>query len=166
MTLHRLRTLRSRRTPSLRTIPARPSPTAPGPDTHFNGPAAITAFNTAGGASRTSGAKVPVQNVGNAGSINGHWRETTMDRELMTPFLDGGVPNPLSIVTVESLADLGFVVDSSPADNYSVPTPNGVPGLLSGTEGKIPLVDDIIWMPLRVTDETGRIVEVLPAGGG
>ncbi|NNF37411.1 MAG: hypothetical protein HKN71_01995, partial [Gemmatimonadetes bacterium] len=74
--------------------------TPPGPDTHFDGPLAIAAFNTAGGQNRTAGQKVPVENVGNAGSINGHWRESVMDRELMTPFIDSGVDNPLSIISV------------------------------------------------------------------
>lgn len=141
--------------------------TAPGPDTHFNGPLAIEAFNTAGGVTRTSGQKVPVQNTGSAGSINGHWRESTMDRELMTPFIDGGVNNPLSIVSVQSLADLGYEVSNDAAESFTVPNPNGVSGIGNQVEIKIPLVDDILWMPLRVVDdETGRVIRVIPAGGG
>ncbi len=138
---------------------------APGPDTHFNGPLAIAAFDDAGGSSRTAGQKVPVQNVGNAGSINGHWRETTMDRELMTPFLDGGVANPLSIITVQSMADLGYDVSNTDADGYTVASINGVAAAEEDDdESKIPLLDDILRMPLRVVDAEGRIIRVLPPG--
>ncbi|NNF39136.1 MAG: hypothetical protein HKN71_10740, partial [Gemmatimonadetes bacterium] len=145
---------------------ATPGQTAPGPDTHFDGPLAIAAFNTAGGQNRTAGQKVPVENTGNAGSINGHWRESVMDRELMTPFIDSGVDNPLSIISVQSLADLGYEVSNDAADAYTVSNPNAVPGRVAPAEGKIPLVDDILWMPLRVVDEEGRVVRIIPAGGG
>ncbi len=143
---------------------ATPGQAPPGPDTHFNGPLAIAAFNAAGGADRIAGQKVPVENVGNAGSINGHWRETVMDRELMTPFIDA--TNALSIISVQSLADLGYEVSNEAADTYTVPAPNAVPGRVAPTEGKIPLIDDIIWMPLRVVDEDGRVIRIIPAGGG
>jgi len=138
--------------------------TAPGPDTHFNGPLAIAAFNTAGGLNRTAGQKVPVENVGNGGSINGHWRESVMDRELMTPFIDA--TNALSIISVQSLADLGYEVSNDAAEAYTVPSPNAVPGLAAPSDQKIPLIDDIIWMPLRVVAEDGRVIRILPAGGG
>jgi hypothetical protein len=138
--------------------------TPPGPDTHFNGPLAIDAFNTSGGLNRTSGQKVPVENVGSGGSINGHWRENVMDRELMTPFIDA--TNALSIISVQSLADLGYEVSNDAAEAYTVPSPNAVPGLTAPNDQKVPLIDDIIWMPLRVVDENGRVVRILPAGGG
>ncbi len=139
--------------------------TPPGPDTHFNGPLAIEAFNDAGGQNRTSGQKVPVQNTGQAGSINGHWRESTMNRELMTPFLDGGVNNPLSIISVQSLGDLGYEVSNDAAESYTVSSPNGVPSF-ARPDDRIPLIDDILWMPLRVLeDETGRVLRVIPVGG-
>ncbi|MBT8335499.1 MAG: hypothetical protein KJO11_02780, partial [Gemmatimonadetes bacterium] len=148
--------------------PVQDTAQSPRPDTHFTGPLAIAAFDQAGGASRTSGQKVPVENQSNSfGSLNGHWRESTMDRELMTPFLDGGGRNPLSPITVQSLADLGYAVSTTDTDAFTVPFPNGFPGLGSDSEGKIPLIDDILWMPLRVVDDSsGRILRILPAGGG
>jgi hypothetical protein len=148
--------------------PVQDTAQSPRPDTHFTGPLAIAAFDAAGGAGRTSGPKVPVENQSNSfGSLNGHWRESTMDRELMTPFLDGGgVANPLSAITVQSVADLGYTVSLTGVDAFTVPFPNGFPGLLGGSEEKIPLIDDILWMPLQVVDdETGRVVRVIPPGG-
>ena len=86
----------------------------PNADTHFNGPLAIAAFNDAGG-SNYAGAKVPVQMDGV------HWRFPVLDGELMGPFGGG----ELSAVTVQSLADLGYGVDVTWADPYSLPNAAG-----------------------------------------
>ena len=80
-------------------------------DTHFNGPLAIAAFDDAGGR-EYDGAKVPLQQP--SGS---HWRGRILDGELMTPF--GG--QALSAITVQSLADLGYGVDVTQADAYTLP---------------------------------------------
>ena len=64
----------------------RPRPRAALADTHFTGPPAIAAFNAAGGTAYT-GAKVPVMNIGGAGTVNSHWRDEVFDPELMTGFL-------------------------------------------------------------------------------
>lgn len=65
---------------------------------------------------------VPVANTGGSGSRDAHWRESVFDHELMTPFFDSGRPNPLSIVTLGQLADLGYEVDLTAADEYSLPS--------------------------------------------
>ena len=80
-------------------------------DTHFNGPLAIVAFDEAGGSDYT-GAKVPVQKGG-----GGHWRSSAFPDELMRP----GGGSSLSAITVQSLADLGYGVDVTQADAYTVP---------------------------------------------
>ncbi|HWL40591.1 MAG TPA: hypothetical protein VNO75_10160 [Gemmatimonadaceae bacterium] len=54
------------------------------------------------------------------GSRESHWKEGTFDRELMTSFLNNGPPNPLSLMTIRSFEDLGYVVNTAPADNYTV----------------------------------------------
>ena len=77
-------------------------------DQHFNGPLAIAAFDAAGGRDY-SGAKVPVE--------GGHWRGSVFGDELMTP----GGTGALSAITVQSLADLGYVVDITQADPYTLP---------------------------------------------
>lgn len=63
----------------------------------------------------------PVANTGGAGTANGHWREVTFDNELMTGYLNSGSENPLSIMTIMSLKDLGYTVDESVAEAYTVP---------------------------------------------
>ena len=78
-----------------------------GVDPHFNGPLAIEAFDAAGGTNYTAGAKVPVAASG------GHWR---FGGELM------GAGSALSAITVQSLADLGYVVDVSQADPFRLPS--------------------------------------------
>ena len=92
----------------------------PVPDTHFSGTNAIAAFNAAGGTSYT-GAKVPVENtLGGSGSRDKHWRESVLDDELMTP-RSGSAAHPLSAITIQSLADIGYRVDAAQADAYIVP---------------------------------------------
>ncbi len=93
-------------------------------DTHFAGPRAVAAFDAAGGRTRSVGAKVPVQHTGGSGVVDLHWRESVMGNELLTAFPDAGGPNPLSAVTLASLADLGYTVDLNLADPYVVPFPN------------------------------------------
>lgn len=94
----------------------------PPPDTHFVGPLAVAAFDVAGGTGYASG-KVPVANVGGAGRADGHWRESVLGHELMTPILTVGQAQPLSAITIQSLADLGYGVDVSRAESYTLPRP-------------------------------------------
>lgn len=129
-----------------------------GADTHFVGVRAIEAFDAAGGVNYT-GAKVPVENEAGAGSGDSHWRESVLDRELMTPFIDSGVTNALSAVTVQSLADLGFAVDVSQADAFSLVF---APPLTAAANGgrQIDLRGDIADGPITVVDRYGRIVQI------
>lgn len=71
-----------------------------------------------------TGTAVPVEGTGGAGTANSHWRESVFNAELMTGWVDHGA-NPISAVTVGSLADLGYGVDLGAADGY------GLPGLLA-----------------------------------
>lgn len=97
-----------------------PSVSNPGVDTHFAGELAIAAFDAAGGTAYTGGAKVPVENDGSLGSADGHWREDVLVTELMTPRYDSG-SDALSAITIQSMADIGYKVDASQADAYSLP---------------------------------------------
>ena len=84
------------------------------PDTHFGGALATAAFNLAGGTSYP-GAKVPVENdsARYPAAQDLHWRESVFGNELMTGGVRGirGTFEPLSSVTVASLADLGYAVN-------------------------------------------------------
>ena len=96
------------------------TPITPSPDTYFSGAKAIAAFNTAGGSSYT-GNKVPVENSGRSGvSRDSHWRQSVMQSELMTP--GSSNPAPLSAITIQSMADLGYTVDVTQADAYTLPS--------------------------------------------
>ncbi|MBD1875077.1 proprotein convertase P-domain-containing protein [Nodosilinea sp. FACHB-131] len=64
---------------------------------------------------------VPLENTGGQGTRDGHWRETVFGNELMTGFLNVG-PNPLSRLTVGSLEDLGYAVNYTAADAYTLPS--------------------------------------------
>ena len=106
-----------------------PTPTdGPSLDTHFSGPLAVEAFNRAGGTTY-SGERVPVENRPNrVGSANSHWRNSVFGRgrELMTTL--GGPESALSTITLQALADMGYDVDLSFADPYTLPTAADVAG--------------------------------------
>ena len=89
-------------------------------DVRFTGPLAVAAWNAIGGAGN-----VPVENGGaiDDGSNCSHWREATLKAELMTPNLDAGVANPLSLITVQSLADMGWSVNTGEAESFSLTPP-------------------------------------------
>jgi hypothetical protein len=129
-----------------------PDPDPPLADTHFIGAKALLAFDAAGGTSY-SGAKVPVQNDGGAGTVNSHWRDNVFDPELMTGFLNNGF-NPLSAVTVASLEDLGYTVNPGGADPFTLD-----PGFrIAGPRLGRLMVNDVIRDPIRRVDASGRIV--------
>ena len=129
-----------------------------GADTHFNGPLAIAAFNGAGGSAYPQ-AKVPVENdtdTYGSGSLDGHWRESVMATELMTPSLNGGVANPTSIITIQSLADMGYQINTGVADPYTVTNP--LNALVGPPQQRIWLGNDIARGPIGIVDESGNVV--------
>lgn len=95
-------------------------------DPRFTGPLAIPACTDAGGSSICAGG-VPVEGcVGIAGCGEGtrdsHWREPIFRAELMTGFVENAnIPMPLSAMTVQSFADLGYSVSTAVADAYKIP---------------------------------------------
>jgi len=121
-----------------------------GTDPHFTGAQAIAAFDAAGGASYM-GQKVPVENNEDDGTVDAHWRESVLDNELMTGKLDFG-NNPLSAITVRSLADQGYTVNVTGADPYSLG-----PALRTAGRGRtITLHNDILRRPIRRVDASGQ----------
>ena len=136
-----------------------PASATSSPDTHFTGPLTIAAFDEAGGAGYR-GAKVPVENTGGQGSRNSHWRESVLALEVMTPYQHLGVAEPMSAITIQSLADLGYEVDATLAEPYRLPSAD-MARAIEAAPG-IPYGDDIWRGPLVVVDPTGRIVRVIP----
>ncbi len=92
-----------------------PSTDDPEADTYFVGAWARAGFDLAGGEDYR-GNKVPVENGGD----DAHWRESVMDKELMSPVFDHG--ERLSRITISALADMGYQVDLQQADSYEIPT--------------------------------------------
>jgi hypothetical protein len=113
-------------------------------DPEFAGAGAVSACNEAGG-STWCVAGVPVENcLGldgcGAGNRDSHWRESIFDAELMTGFIEGtGKAMPLSNISVQSLADLGYSTNNLAADSYVVPPPSIAmsPQLNVGTFGAV-----------------------------
>ncbi|QKV72689.1 leishmanolysin-related zinc metalloendopeptidase [Amycolatopsis sp. Hca4] len=94
-------------------------------DPSFAGPAAVAEYQKLRGAGE--GVRVPVEDTGGPGTRDVHWRERVFGTELMTGFV-GRAANPLSRLTVASLADLGYQVDVDAADAYELPAAAVRPG--------------------------------------
>ncbi|MCY4646126.1 MAG: Ig-like domain-containing protein [Gammaproteobacteria bacterium] len=135
---------------------ANPSDALSDADTHFPGFRAVAAFNAAGGA-RYTGGKVPVENGGD----DAHWRESAMGAENMTPALTVGAANPLSAITIQALADLGYSVNAGLAEAYIVPSP----ALAAAAAEDAPTIDlgnDVYRGPIVEIDGEGNTVRVVP----
>ena len=93
-----------------------------GPDSnpYFSGKKANVFWNAEGGTF-----ELPIENMGGPGTALGHWRESTLNNELMTGFLNLG-KNPLSRITAGSMRDLGYG-SSSVGESYDLP--RGTPGV-------------------------------------
>ncbi len=64
---------------------------------------------------------IPIETNGGAGTAGVHWDDQTFGSELMTGYTSNGVM-PLSAMTIGSFEDLGYSVDYSKADPYTLPT--------------------------------------------
>ncbi len=122
-----------------------------GSDPYFTGSGAIQRYEDLGG---TPTGQVPVENTGGSGTRDAHWRESVLGHELMTGWLNRGSSNPISAITLSSLTDMGYVVDGSRAESYSLP---GAP--VADTYGRppMPLIEVAPPAPVRVIDASGRL---------
>lgn len=117
------------------------------PDAHFTGRRARAAFDEVGGRDY-EGAKVPTE------SDHGHWRTRIFGSEIMTHVLTGPGRKPLSIVTLQALADMGYSVDLSMADDYQLPDEPSGP-----EEGHWPVINldgDLQHGPIILVDDYAR----------
>ena len=70
---------------------------------------------------------IPVENIGGGGTADAHWREAVFFNELMTGFVNSrttvpvGIMNPMSVMSIQSLADFGYVVNPKAADPFGIP---------------------------------------------
>jgi hypothetical protein len=126
---------------------------ARGSDPRFTGAQALSAYRV----SDPSPASVPVENAGSTGTRDGHWRDSVFGRELMTGFLNRA-PNPLSAITIGSLADLGYAIHLGAADVYSLVSPSTGP---SPAPPALDLADhETLRYPRYVVDGRGGRIEI------
>jgi len=79
--------------------------------------------------------------------------------ELMTGYLNVGVANPLSVVTIASFGDEGYRVNYAAADTYTHAF--AAPPLRAAPAGRvIALGDDVLRLPIYIVDRTGHITGV------
>jgi hypothetical protein len=109
---------------------------AGGSNPRFIGVQATAAYNQIFGRNETG---VPVENTGGSGTRDSHWRESVFNNEIMTGWIDSG-SNPISRITVASLADLGYTVNVSAADSYTPPGGATVSSSAAGSSGTPSLV--------------------------
>ncbi len=131
-------------------------------DTYFSGELAIQAFDTAGGMDY-SGNKVPLTLGQSTCGVGGHWRSEVFNgsrrigSEIMTPWIDFEMA--ISAITIQSIADLGYVVDESRADPYRLPA--SVSTRQAPTASAKPVASHNSYLgalgTIYVGDEQGRI---------
>ena len=126
-----------------------------GSDPYFSGSAARGAWRVTAANLNFTGNIVPVENSGGPGTRDSHWRESVANNELMTGFLNNGL-NPLSVFTIGSLRDMGYVVNDAVADPLEL-----FPLLRAGPAATVqlreaPLPGDILVV------RRGRVVRSIP----
>jgi len=110
---------------------------------------------------------VPVENQGGPGTADAHWRESTFFNELMTGFVNSratvpvGIMNPLSVMSIQSLADVGYTVNSKAADPYNIPgvTAARVMGQLNVEASQPPW--ELLERPKFEISKTGSIKSII-----
>ena len=83
----------------------------------YTGQNALTEYRRLSG--NAAATFVPLENTGGAGTQGSHWRESVFESELMTGFDSGRME--LSRLTIAALQDLGYEVNYSAADAYTLP---------------------------------------------
>jgi len=143
-----------------------PSDSATHVDTYYSCNRARVVFDSIGGTNYTGGNKVPVENCQGItgcgrGTVNAHWRESTFFNELMTGYLNNGVQNPLSVLSLAALQDLGYTVDLTQASPYVRTFTTSMPSVLAGSAPPLDLRDDVEHRPMKMVDNNGRVVGVV-----
>jgi hypothetical protein len=104
--------------------------------TRYTGAFGVGGCVTMGGTPVCPGS-IPVENLGGPGTADSHWRESVFFNELMTGFVNSrasvpiGLLNPLSVMSIQSLSDVGYSVNPKAADPYNIP---GISALRSSAQ--------------------------------
>ena len=121
------------------------------------------------GFSTDSSVGVPIENTGGVGTKDGHWRATVFGHELMTGTLHNG-GNPMSLVTIEALADFGYTVVPEAADDFSALNANNPSAFPSASANVLPPpaslhVTDRVLYPRFFTSRNGKLTPIAPPRG-
>lgn len=116
----------------------------------FTGSQAAREFARLGGSG-----SVPVEENGVSGTACSHWDEETFRSELMTGYLDKDAR--LSRVSAGALADMGYEVELSAADDYLLPPPGTV-----RTQGAAIRMSEQVLPPGGVVDPAGDFTPLSP----
>ncbi|MDX1675074.1 MAG: putative Ig domain-containing protein, partial [Longimicrobiales bacterium] len=121
-------------------------------DPTFTGSGALEEWSALGGTGN-----VPLANTGDTTTVEGHWRESVFDAEIMTGFAEQvGVEQPLSRVTIASMEDMGYTADRSQADDFSLTS--ALVGFTTdqADDGAL-LLDRLLRVPIYVLDPDGTV---------
>jgi hypothetical protein len=109
----------------------------------FTGHWATVEYNALFG---TSASGVPVESTGGSGTALSHWSESVFGTELMTGWYNTGQVNPLSRITLASMADLGYQVNMAAADAY-LPPAGAALRVVAGPAANATGYGDVAWSP-------------------
>jgi hypothetical protein len=97
-------------------------------DPRYLGSQANTQYQSLGGRDL-----IPLEDAGGRSTQSMHWREARFGNELMTGILNLALPNPLSVLSLAALQDLGYRINLEIAEDYTLP--GNVTSLLFPGEG-------------------------------
>ena len=96
-----------------------------------------------------------------------HWQASVFGTEMMVSSNRLGHRDPVSAITLQSMADLGYAVDGRRAESYQLAAPAPAPAPGDGEAPAIHFGDDVRWGPVHVVDESGHVVRTIePEFGG
>ncbi|WP_051298578.1 DUF4214 domain-containing protein [Marinobacterium litorale] len=85
--------------------------------TQYTGESALAYYESLTGQTQSY---IPLENDGGSGTAYSHWEESIFDTELMTGYAENSPPMPLSVLTIGALEDLGYTVDITRADDFTL----------------------------------------------
>lgn len=129
------------------------------PDPRFTGVSAMQEFAALGG----EGGSVPVEAEGGQGTRDAHWRQIVFGDERMTGFsAPPGTFQPLSRVSVASFEDLGYDVDISQADSFTLAAAFAAGAGAGQHQWEDHGYDEVLFEPIRVLEPDGRHSTIRP----
>ena len=114
-------------------------------DPYFLGQKANVHWNAEGGT-----LELPVEDQGGPGTRLGHWRESALDNELMTGFINLG-ENPLSRITAGSMKDLGYKA-ANRGEKFNLPKGTAGVAAKSSNEGLNIAEMETLLLPIGTVD--------------